>query len=120
MRFKLARPGARDPHLRGDARPAYVRVVLDVLGRGDIYGQAGRRLEPIRLVQELLVAGRSGRPPLDVEVMRARTEHPPLAGARLLGDRLGRSGLATVAGAALGPGPSLGCVEPPGGTPPGA
>src|SRR5581483_5408245 len=46
---------AYDPELGGGAGPAYMRVVLEVLWGGDFDGQPGSQLDPVGLVQELLV-----------------------------------------------------------------
>ena len=52
---------ARDAELGSGAGAAHVREVLEVLGRGDLDGDTVGDLEPVGLVEELLVAGRPGR-----------------------------------------------------------
>src|SRR5438309_1632617 len=71
VRLELARHPARDAHLGRLAGPPHVRVVLDVLWRGDVHVHAGGQLVPMRLVEQLLVARRPVRAPFDVQIVRS-------------------------------------------------
>src|SRR5262249_38005710 len=111
MRFQLPRRGAADAHLRRGAGPADVLVERDVLRGADIDAQPSRHLVASRLVQELLIPGRSSRAPFDGEVVRAFAEPPALPAGTRLGPELGGPGLAKIFGAAVWARLAVGSIE---------
>src|SRR5690242_5688201 len=70
-----------------------MRVVLDVLGRRHFDAEVAGELEARRFVEQLLIAGSTGRPALDVEVVRTAADRPQLPAAELLGRELDLHGL---------------------------
>src|SRR5579885_3266745 len=107
----LVRRGTGDAHLRRMARAPHVRVVLDVLGRGDVHGQAGGQLVSPGLVEQLLIAGAAARLALHVEVVRSVAENPALPARAGVGGHLRRPDLAGVLGAPFWTWAGLGGVQ---------
>ena len=93
--------GPGDLDLRRGTGAADVRVVLDVLRRGDLDGHVGGGIEAAGLVEQVLVARDPGSVTLDVEVVLPAAKRPSLSPCELLGGQLrrGRVGLAADPGA---------------------
>jgi hypothetical protein len=80
--MKLA--GATDEQLRGDAGPANMRVMLDVLGCSHLGADALRNLYASRFIEQLLKARRGRRPAFDIELVLTTVKRPVLRPDQLL------------------------------------
>src|SRR5581483_5180283 len=90
MSFAAVARLARDPDLRREAGPLDVLVVLEILGRGDLDLQSRFELERPGFIKQLLVARQAFCPALDVDVMDAAPQRPPLRTREFLGRHLDR------------------------------